>query len=135
MNRKNIRSAIIFSICPYQSGFVRMFGRFPLCILLSISLSIPASMYVSICVCASATYSASECTLVYLSTCVRFSINPTVYVCYVCVCIYLYICVSVYLCVCVSIFVCTWIIGALAQEPKHSTSLNVNMPSAVVSPS
>ena len=29
----------------------------------------------------------------------------------------------------------TCIIGALAQDPRHSTSLSVNMPSAVVSPS
>ena len=29
----------------------------------------------------------------------------------------------------------TWIMGALAQEPRHSTSLRVNSPSAVVSPS
>ena len=34
-----------------------------------------------------------------------------------------------------SIFFITCIIGALAQDPRHSTSLSVNMPSAVVSPS
>jgi hypothetical protein len=97
------------------------------------------SICASACVCVSATCYASERTPVYLCTffyssdcvcvlrmCVYLSISLSVWECYgVCVCVSK----SVYLCV------CTWIIGALAHDPRHSTSLSVNMPSAVVSPS
>jgi hypothetical protein len=122
------------------------------------------SRYYSECksVCTCVHVSVYLCAFLYISDCVRvhahlsiwLSISLSVYLTIhlfpyhiltrlhmLCVCVYAYVCVCVCMCVCVCVCLsicvclCTWIIGAFAQDPRHSTSLNVNMPSAVVSPS